>query len=133
MKQHSNLATINVLIVPLWNWNRWPMIGEYMKRSVLIVPLWNWNEQDVTDLTPFPRFNRTFMELKCDRDSQINIFYRVLIVPLWNWNRWLVRFYSSQCYVLIVPLWNWNLFFLSLLETVLWCFNRTFMELKSKH
>ena len=54
------------------------------------------------------RFNRTFMELK-QRNQ--------LTLPINNDN------------VLIVPLWNWNLYWIESPPTV-YCFNRTFMELK---
>ena len=55
----------DVLIVPLWNWNRKAMIKEYLQ-YVLIVPLWNWNSKYKTNVERKAGFNRTFMELKCN-------------------------------------------------------------------
>ena len=141
--------------------------------EVLIVPLWNWNRQTTPQPVGMAGFNRTFMELKLilflHRDLASFSFNRtfmelkfpdglsgldgsgVLIVPLWNWNsvirywrssrrrfnRTFMELKSSNTYVvgngrvvLIVPLWNWNL---PKYETALASglgFNRTFMELK---
>ena len=32
-----------VLIVPLWNWNKWESCWAKWLTRILIVPLWNWN------------------------------------------------------------------------------------------
>ena len=53
------------------------------------------------------RFNRTFMELKLQRQRYEEAGINVLIVPLWNWNR-------------LAAAYTWDLD----------GFNRTFMELK---
>ena len=135
MKEYANHASNyrNVLIVPLWNWNRsaWNPSGNRGSRS-----------------------NRTFMELKWWTHNCDNLLFHVLIVPLWNWNGTATCDSIGCCCVLIVPLWNWNLsnallaeFLPEVLIVPLWnwnmadvlsrmfsffCSNRTFMELKSK-
>ena len=123
-------VSINVLIVPLWNWNSGFAAQEMWRILVLIVPLWNWNTQSNYVEVGMTCFNRTFMELKSAAEAveKINDFC-VLIVPLWNWNPPLslkgtrhrgfnrtfmeLKFGSAwRCY------------------EIKWSFNRTFMELK---
>ena len=76
--------------------------------SGLIVPLWNWNGGDDTVRHADDGFNRTFMELKLDKDKRVGF----------------------PCAGLIVPLWNWNFDNFDAVRGNNW-FNRTFMELKS--
>ena len=100
------------------------------KQGALIVPLWNWNYQRGYHGDTRPRFNCTFMELKCQIciflllpflgfnctfmelkfgiDDDIEVPSTALIVPLWNWNLRLWRGRPSLSRALIVPLWNWN-------------------------
>ena len=128
-RRKPNLGSMEVQIVPLWNWNmetHW--IGgaiiqfklylygiEIMglknvkcRTEVQIVPLWNWNE---------------FLSLQEIRDDTVQI------VPLWNWNEGnlfqedqqppfklylygiemkVYEWWDKQVSVQIVPLWNWN-------------------------
>ena len=54
-----------VLIVPLWNWNKQVKDEYTFERAVLIVPLWNWNAAlELSQLAFAESSNRTFMELK---------------------------------------------------------------------
>ena len=97
--------------------------------TVLIVPLWNWNKWTTSWSSRMSSSNRTFMELKYNRWCQNCKEEIVLIVPLWNWNSFRENLGSSPAIVLIVPLWNWN----PTRETIssnVCCSNRTFMELK---
>ena len=55
--------------------------------DVLIVPLWNWNSQGDCGRTQQGGSNCTFMELKLLTTYLDAIEKQVLIVPLWNWNR----------------------------------------------
>ena len=120
----------NVLIVPLWNWNRLPARGRSHTRSVLIVPLWNWNDERLRYVTAacgvlivplwnwnmgcksknnrWLSINCTVVELKRRRVTTSNKISNVLIVPLWNWNRETICNSYTLLLVLIVPLWNWN-------------------------
>ena len=54
---------------------------------VLIVPLWNWNKFRVEIFVSVASSNCTFMELKYEHCCQCYHYQNVLIVPLWNWNR----------------------------------------------
>ena len=56
---------LDVLIVPLWNWNICRRSKSLKYSQVLIVPLWNWNfiKKDGM-IVARDSFNRTFMELK---------------------------------------------------------------------
>ena len=55
--------------------------------EVLIVPLWNWNTtKSVINTYQYDSFNCTIMELKFGKRLLSRFFYSVLIVPLWNWN-----------------------------------------------
>ena len=74
--------------------------------------------------------NRTFMELKSRCFALLIDAPAVLIVPLWNWNPKKTTLSNGVVLVLIVPLWNWNSVWSSL-TSLIWCSNRTFMELKS--
>ena len=126
----TRATTQQVLIEPLWNWNKTRSARWRLSSCVLIEPLWNWNDrpgykgrrhgslnrtfmelksrrrrQAMNDLT---RLNRTFMELKYNYNEYCAKLMNVLIEPLWNWNNskrlrtaWTQR-------VLIEPLWNWN-------------------------
>ena len=74
------LNFLKVLIVPLWNWNKW-------------ASTWDWKSTCS---------NCTFMELKFIHDHKVSGSASVLIVPLWNWNkgiRYLIAFarVSSNC------------------------------------
>ena len=113
MKEYANHASNyrNVLIVPLWNWNRsaWNPSGNRGSRS-----------------------NRTFMELKWWTHNCDNLLFHVLIVPLWNWNLSNALLAEFLPEVLIVPLWNWNMADVLSRMFSFFCSNRTFMELKSK-
>ena len=142
----------HVLIAPLWNWNH-ADVGEYKQLwVVLIAPLWNWNIHRQTFQHHRSRCsNRTFMELKYQKETFDYEAYQVLIAPLWNWNNILrektqnivcsnrtfmeLKFPGSWVMVrgrvvLIAPLWNWNLSELITHDPEP-CSNRTFMELKS--
>ena len=55
-------------------------------------------------------FNCTFMELKYDNNTKIEMTQAVLIVPLWNWNSLSSMGGALANPVLIVPLWNWNVY-----------------------
>ena len=63
---------------------KYPLFGHIW--VVLIVPLWNWNSVNEEKGWKLDRFNRTFMELKCDSIPATKPERFVLIVPLWNWN-----------------------------------------------
>ena len=104
------LRQCKVLIVPLWNWNAERKSLALAEEVVLIVPLWNWNGWAVN----IWRWDKS-----------------VLIVPLWNWNNLWDIWERRATFVLIVPLWNWNNFQADM-HIWLQCFNRTFMELKSR-
>ena len=106
-KQHD--FKYDVLIVPLWNWNRNTGTASMMRRRVLIVPLWNWN---TAHPPPPPKGG-----------------YLVLIVPLWNWNS-----IFPFCFFFT---WSFNCTFMELKWTLcntflnfILSFNCTFMELK---
>ena len=124
-----------------------------VRNDVLIVPLWNWNRVvDHAETDVEFGSNRTFMELKLINMALKASKIQVLIVPLWNWNMSLIEEFSCKMKVLIVPLWNWNLYANSsaykanhVLIVPLWNWNwamwsqtslelgssnRTFMELK---
>ena len=149
-RRKPNLGSMEVQIVPLWNWNmetHW--IGgaiiqfklylygiEIMglknvkcRTEVQIVPLWNWNE---------------FLSLQEIRDDTVQI------VPLWNWNEGnlfqedqqppfklylygiemkVYEWWDKQVSVQIVPLWNWNRAIQWISRRIV-CSNCTFMELK---
>ena len=75
-------------------------------------------------------FNRTFMELKYWRETEVVGIPVVLIVPLWNWNFNRYVDITRVVVVLIVPLWNWNSAIGKHNVVRDECFNRTFMELK---
>ena len=96
---------------------------------VLIVPLWNWNVIRGHKCLFGASSNRTFMELKCSKYTELAAIKAVLIVPLWNWNATIHRRCSYGYEVLIVPLWNWNKKEKTI-PHVLNGSNRTFMELK---
>ena len=101
-----------------------------LKSEVLIVPLWNWNKNKSLMQNWGKGSNRTFMELKLRLLQSVQKRYGVLIVPLWNWNTNQVMLCVHKDWVLIVPLWNWNS--ASTHERALSgsSSNRTFMELK---
>ena len=63
---------IDVLIVPLWNWNDGYEGMAFCRWTVLIVPLWNWNIYGKDKIDNVNSSNRTFMELK----SFIRGFYQ---------------------------------------------------------
>ena len=42
---------VEVLIVPLWNWNQRSTTHPVLPSYVLIVPLWNWNLGDIIRCT----------------------------------------------------------------------------------
>ena len=145
-----------------------------MRIDVLIVPLWNWNKDSSNSSRKEEGSNRTFMELKlglrhiqlerrrCSnrtfmelksittitsekRRGRSNRTFMELKYGFYAWttsercgsNRTFMELkfensytLSSEHDVLIVPLWNWN-------RTLHWAFhataarsNRTFMELK---
>ena len=84
---HFLLFALKVLIVPLWNWNFRRYSSGCYPHSVLIVPLWNWNMVKILADSLYKSFNRTFMELKFRKRRALTTgYYKVLIVPLWNWN-----------------------------------------------
>ena len=121
---------LDVLIVPLWNWNPSAHIKTGFFSPVLIVPLWNWN----IVLSRWRRLmlrcsNCTFMELKYPSWCTWFCWVLVLIVPLWNWNQDLANKYIKDKIVLIVPLWNWN-YVANTSNQIELCSNCTFMELK---
>ena len=120
---------MDVLIVPLWNWNRGLPTAFFLALPVLIVPLWNWNLRYPNTKLRKKSSNCTFMELKLDKEDNRSIWAQVLIVPLWNWNYLIYFNLLSNLSVLIVPLWNWNLYAAEVCCTML-CSNCTFMELK---
>ena len=98
--------------------------------NVLIVPLWNWNKSALPVLMVIACSNCTFMELKLGKGKSkkkqqygSNCTFMelklgkgksekkqqyVLIVPLWNWNSLYSLKATEPLAVLIVPLWNWN-------------------------
>ena len=41
--QDVDYLFLNVLLVPLWNWNFRAIPAQQKAASVLLVPLWNWN------------------------------------------------------------------------------------------
>ena len=104
----NSRAAPRVLIVPLWNWNRYAELKSARDYFVLIVPLWNWNLPTIAMLRFCNGSNCTFMELKWSDlvPSKTQTF--VLIVPLWNWNMSNLSSLTVPDHVLIVPLWNWN-------------------------
>ena len=128
-KCNLSIASLVVLIVPLWNWNYCTWRFRTWWHQVLIVPLWNWNRETSLPRSALCGFNRTFMELKYFSYVQPLCCRFVLIVPLWNWNRSAQIKLNPSEHVLIVPLWNWNAWWGVEAETSR-CFNRTFMELK---
>ena len=76
--------------------------------------------------------NRTFVELKPDRDYWGCVAGNVLIEPLWNWNCSTVTIRTWTTQVLIEPLWNWN-FSERHSSSRPSRLNRTFVELKRRH
>ena len=65
----------DVLIVPLWNWNRLKVDKYFEPYCVLIVPLWNWNKAITSASTkPSVGSNCTFMELKYFKDINYDEF-----------------------------------------------------------
>ena len=60
----SPMTVQKVLIVPLWNWNGEVQSDDGRVSNVLIVPLWNWNDRYFSGWKGEPRSNCTFMELK---------------------------------------------------------------------
>ena len=64
-QRHLQHSLLRALIVPLWNWNTDCSLSKSRVAFALIVPLWNWNSSSSSWLTATPRFNCTFMELKC--------------------------------------------------------------------
>ena len=95
-------ACIDILIEPLWNWNRFKKMMPHilndinrtsmeLKRSnyltsissaeILIEPLWNWNMLMTTSCMMLSmNINRTSMELK-------PYLYRIFSIAKWNINR----------------------------------------------
>ena len=98
--------------------------------NVLIVPLWNWNPRAAHHRGRLECSNRTFMELKLPTDLYSSLTTTVLIVPLWNWNEIPKGEILQALGVLIVPLWNWNDGGIVGSRVRNCCSNRTFMELK---
>ena len=99
---------MQVLIVPLWNWNSFDLFAfETMACSNRTFMELKYEYKD-GDINPLPCSNRTFMELKCIFKSIASEQFTVLIVPLWNWNKSTVVDDSS----------------------IITSSNRTFMELK---
>ena len=120
---------LQVLIVPLWNWNYWYTLFDYhascfnrtfmelklliyfiwlSRQFVLIVPLWNWNSRTPsTTWLVCKSFNRTFMELKSYKYAYgyySTCFNRTFMeLKLKPYER-----HDKIRTVLIVPLWNWN-------------------------
>ena len=102
-------SLLMVLIVPLWNWNKYRHNLASSAESVLIVPLWNWN--DIVEHMQVQQncSNCTFMELKYEvasikaaEDARSNCTFMELKLESW------VITLESVRQVLIVPLWNWN-------------------------
>ena len=80
----------------------------FTKVGVLIVPLWNWNDETEAFGTWAPCSNRTFMELKLDKEI-------AEVYKLQSSNRTFMELkflrsiaFKAIFHVLIVPLWNWN-------------------------
>ena len=120
--------------------------------DVLLVPLWNWNDYCPESVLLLASFTRTFMELKLLTCYNTILpflkFYSYLYgieTSIRNGGFHLLKGFTrtfmelklpfpatSQDWrkVLLVPLWNWN--FTALPSTILtiYCFTRTFMELK---
>ena len=99
------------------------------QHQVLIVPLWNWNRILQRCFLVCSSFNRTFMELKFNAMRPWKVkessFNRTFMELKWSiWTLW-----TTRACVLIVPLWNWNLTLNRKAQTPS-SFNRTFMELK---
>ena len=107
-----------VLIAPLWNWNMVYELKCREGRGVLIAPLWNWNSRQVGRTHSADSSNRTFMELKFGHRLRATWAKTVLIAPLWNWNQCGQIMYVSFSLVLIAPLWNWNIWLLSWKSTL---------------
>ena len=105
-------------------------VDYFMILKVLIVPLWNWNFLSMLTFKSMGCSNRTFMELKCNREGHSCLSTVVLIVPLWNWNHY-------NAIVLWLPNSS-NRTFMELKShegaqsccVIFTCSNRTFMELK---
>ena len=109
MTTTTNNRATELLIEPLWNWNRFAAA----KMDTKSVPF----NRTTMELKPptilfYSRrigpFNRTTMELKPMTTTTNNRATELLIEPLWNWN-------SRH----VLPSWNWSN-----------PFNRTTMELK---
>ena len=121
----------NVLIAPLWNWNRYCQRPSYHPPYVLIAPLWNWNflsrtsKADGISVLIAPLWNWNGR-----RRNTRGALLAVLIAPLWNWNVLIFSFFSCRPPVLIAPLWNWNTRHWGLSVSGWTRSNRTFMELK---
>ena len=120
---------MQVLIVPLWNWN------ETLQFMNTVTKCFNCTFMELKSriLVGVSRvifgFNCTIMELKLGRHTDFPDIKWVLIVPLWNWNYrhkcghlkltgfnctiMELKFLFQQKWldspdVLIVLLWNWN-------------------------
>ena len=119
--------------------------------QVSIAPLWNWKSRLGLKPASSSSFNRTFMELKDASTPLEALLQTVSIAPLWNWKIFSLLRKVLERVVSIAPLWNWKMMvkiqfgkkrkfqshlygiercICSRISFLLFCFNRTFMELK---
>ena len=125
------LNFFNVLIVPLWNWNKIRPFVRACGLSVLIVPLWNWNTyKKGQDIQKKKRINCTVVELKHWDVRIAEICIDSINCTVVELKPALAAIRCSSISVLIVPLWNWNLACLSEVLFWLFCINCTVVELK---
>ena len=143
-----------VSIVPLWNWN-FLYTRLVIKHHVLFQSYLYGIEISTATIVPMlPMcFNRTFMELKWARGLRNTLASPVSIVPLWNWNDSRLyppgcgsRAFQSYLYGIEITGVSWTIqaykvfqsylygieisFTPGLSSNIMFCFNRTFMELK---
>ena len=120
-----------LLIEPLWNWNRPSVRRATASLFLLIEPLWNWNISIQRQRpSSIPLLIEPLWNWNWSRKARPRSRTALLIEPLWNWNfAWLIHI-RSFAPLLIEPLWNWNCARALNCPWRIFSFNRTTMELK---
>ena len=99
------LACSNCTFMELKCRRRKPNLGSM---EVQIVPLWNWNMETHWIGGAIIQFKLYLYGIEIMGLKNVKCRTEVQIVPLWNWNEFLSLQEIRDDTVQIVPLWNWN-------------------------
>ena len=126
----DNLSTASVLLVPLWNWNDMTSRKFHKLLRVLLVPLWNWNVRHKIKVTVWRQFYSYLYGIETTqseaKEEGCDLFYSYLYgIETYLYNSHIINYLQFYSYL-------YGIETRKMLDTLfqVWCFTRTFMELK---